>query len=268
MYDSITGRFCSRDPIGYFDGASLYNNYFGLSLVDPTGLETIGFEFNAFIGKGRGERPGAGMWWLREPGHIGVRVPEFSSDARGFGQVGTSRLFTTGSVESCAIGFQTPHASNNVGESHRRTPNGYMWVFENGRRRIVYLWKYHSKTAPLDVDEVDGSFSRMPCKSEVTFRASAGYPFVMGSPNIDYEITFTFTVVGSDRVQVDVSGWHDQFPDYEAILKVGGRRSVIYKRRSPDMGPGILNLNSTTGASGSTVISVKTPACCPGTCGS
>jgi hypothetical protein len=143
-----------------------------------------------------------------------------------------------------------------------------MWVFENGRRRIVYLWKYHSKTAPLDVDEVDGSFSRMPCKSEVTFRASAGYPFVMGSPNIDYEITFTFTVVGSDRVQVDVSGWHDQFPDYEAILKVGGRRSVIYKRRSPDMGPGILNLNSTTGASGSTVISVKTPACCPGTCGS
>ena len=39
MYDSITGRFCSRDPIGYADSASLYRQHLGLSGVDPLGLE-------------------------------------------------------------------------------------------------------------------------------------------------------------------------------------------------------------------------------------
>ena len=33
-----SGRFLSRDPIGYIDGDSLYASYMGLSLKDPTGL--------------------------------------------------------------------------------------------------------------------------------------------------------------------------------------------------------------------------------------
>jgi len=40
MYDSVAGRFCSRDPIGYSDGLNLYRNYFSLAATDPTGLET------------------------------------------------------------------------------------------------------------------------------------------------------------------------------------------------------------------------------------
>ncbi|TWU16567.1 RHS repeat domain-containing protein [Allorhodopirellula heiligendammensis] len=38
MYDSVAGRFCSRDPIGYEDGFALYSNYMSLSFVDPSGL--------------------------------------------------------------------------------------------------------------------------------------------------------------------------------------------------------------------------------------
>jgi RHS repeat-associated protein len=38
MYDSLAGRFCSRDPIGYLDGESLYRINISLSEFDPLGL--------------------------------------------------------------------------------------------------------------------------------------------------------------------------------------------------------------------------------------
>ena len=38
MYDPEAGRFCSRDPIGYWDGSSLYRAYFAPNGVDPSGL--------------------------------------------------------------------------------------------------------------------------------------------------------------------------------------------------------------------------------------
>ncbi|TWU37954.1 tRNA nuclease WapA precursor [Novipirellula aureliae] len=37
MYDPVAGRFCSRDPIGYWDGQSLYRAYFAIAGVDPGG---------------------------------------------------------------------------------------------------------------------------------------------------------------------------------------------------------------------------------------
>ena len=39
MYDPVAGRFCSKDPIGYGDGFSLYASYMSLDLVDPSGNE-------------------------------------------------------------------------------------------------------------------------------------------------------------------------------------------------------------------------------------
>ncbi len=39
MYDASLGRFCSRDPIGYVDGASTYAAYFAVSAMDPSGQE-------------------------------------------------------------------------------------------------------------------------------------------------------------------------------------------------------------------------------------
>ncbi|OYP36789.1 RHS repeat domain-containing protein [Rhodopirellula sp. MGV] len=38
MYDTICGRFCSRDPIGYPDGPNGYANYFGIARTDSLGL--------------------------------------------------------------------------------------------------------------------------------------------------------------------------------------------------------------------------------------
>src|SRR5690606_22444735 len=37
MYNAVAGRFISRDPIGFFKGANLYKNYFGIAKLDPSG---------------------------------------------------------------------------------------------------------------------------------------------------------------------------------------------------------------------------------------
>ena len=42
MYDSQCGQFLGRDPIGYVDGFSLYNNYSGISKMDPSGRKVEG----------------------------------------------------------------------------------------------------------------------------------------------------------------------------------------------------------------------------------
>jgi len=38
MYDSAAGRFCSRDPVGYWDGCNRYMAYFAPNHSDPTGF--------------------------------------------------------------------------------------------------------------------------------------------------------------------------------------------------------------------------------------
>ena len=43
MYDARLSRFCSRDPIEYVDGASLYGNYFVPSGTDPSGKSYIDY---------------------------------------------------------------------------------------------------------------------------------------------------------------------------------------------------------------------------------
>ena len=38
MYDSVAGRFASRDPAGFTDGLSIYSTYMQLSNLDPSGM--------------------------------------------------------------------------------------------------------------------------------------------------------------------------------------------------------------------------------------
>ena len=48
MHDSVSGRFCSRDPIGYVDGQNLYEGYFAPGGLDPLGLSVIEDTYNFF----------------------------------------------------------------------------------------------------------------------------------------------------------------------------------------------------------------------------
>lgn len=256
----------SRDPIG-FEGSpwNLYEWVQGRALndLDPSGEETIPFEFNAFINGKRGT-------WLPEPVISRFWAREFKTDGRRFGQRGTSRISTSGSIDSCAIGSSEPSASTSVGTSHMR-------------RRIVSInpcglfcgtisgpWAEFSDTASLDKDSVKGSVSDNPCKSTVRIEASAGYPFAPASPIIDYDVTFEFTVSGQDEVTVTFSGSNNRFPDYEAIVEFGSTRTPFYTYSSPDKGPGFGNLNSGVGGAGVAVIKVPTPKCSSspeGSCG-
>jgi hypothetical protein len=43
----LAGRFLGRDPIGYEDGMSLYENYFALNALDPNGLTKLPIPPNA-----------------------------------------------------------------------------------------------------------------------------------------------------------------------------------------------------------------------------
>jgi hypothetical protein len=249
-----------RDPIGYADGGNLYGSYLRLTKVDPSGLEIIRFEFNAFISGSRGT-------WLPEPVTSTFWDREFKTDGRGFGQVGPSRLSTKGSIESCAIGLGSPGANTTVGVSHMR------------RRKLFHPclgipcggdWVEFEDTGSLDIDDIKGSHSKSPCQSRIRIQASAGYPFVPFSPNIDYDVTFTFWVTSKDTVLIEFSGTHNKFPDYEAIIEKGSNRQVIYSRQSPDSGPTPGNLNSSVSANQAASVTVPTPACCStprGSCG-
>jgi RHS repeat-associated protein len=44
MYDAVGGRFVSRDPIGYPDGANAYASYFCVAFTDPTGESVSVFQ--------------------------------------------------------------------------------------------------------------------------------------------------------------------------------------------------------------------------------
>ena len=74
--------------------------------------------------------------------------------------------------------------------------------------------------------------------------ASAGYPFVKLSPNIDFKITAKLYRNGNS-INITINGEHDNFPAYELIVS----NRVLYNydpSRKGYTGPNLYNLNTTT----------------------
>ncbi len=81
-------------------------------------------------------------------------------------------------------------------------------------------------------------------KTTITVGASAGYPFLEPfAPNIEFEMTIEFFVdFSGKKIDVEVSGRHNDFPAYELIIDHG----LEYSYNPSDYGetgPGIYNLN-------------------------
>lgn len=104
------------------------------------------------------------------------------------------------------------------------------------------------------------------CRSEVILSASAGYPFIPASPNIDYILRLSFEGIERDKVRISWEFEHNQFPDFELVIdgSTTAPGSIqAYSYISPKEGPGVFNLNLDAPLGrGSKTITAKVPCGC------
>jgi RHS repeat-associated protein len=254
-YVSTLGVWLSEDPIG-FDGADTnLTRYVGntpTAYIDHDGLAKIYFEFNAFIegriGVANPEGiPGAALpgTWFDEPGGWAYWV---ATDNRGFGG-GSSRMYFRGWVESCSIGSDEGlEYSAEIGsyDSERVRPNS---------TRTGYLPVERKKSEP-DTAQIQqfGGQTGASVWGKGSGRYGFSWWFYYVQPSVNFDVRFSFDVVDTNRVEVSVSGTHDSFPSYEALvsltpgtgpegaLTVAGGASSLYSFSTGYSGPGVVSL--------------------------
>jgi uncharacterized protein RhaS with RHS repeats len=194
-YNPGTGRWLSRDPSDEQGGPNLYAyaNNDPLDFYDLKGLRPIPFYFDAFINGNRGT-------WLPEPFS---KVYYFKTDGRDFGQfssaAGNARVYSYGVIESSDIGnASSTHgasAINDTGISSRKKLLG------------PSTWgPVESKKASLTSNQVTITDDPSCNKTVVQMTASASYPFILLSPDIDYSVSFTFQKMNDGTINVTVQG--------------------------------------------------------------
>lgn len=238
-YDPQTGRWSSRDPQGESGGVNLYafvsNN--PANRFDALGLRPISFAFVAFINGRRGD-------WLPEPGNTFTGY-EFNTNKREFGQFDPNnvrtngKIFTYGSIESDRLGDAVLGKGLNVtvdtGLSERRaTPLNYGPDEPELTSNNKFAPEEKKAVAKRHI-EIDNY--KESCYTIIDIDAAAAYPFISGSPDIDFDIRLTFRKEGG-KIFVSLDGSHNRFPDYEAYLD----GELMYTYFSPDSGPGFFNL--------------------------
>jgi RHS repeat-associated protein len=225
-YASKSGRFLERDNLQYANGMNLYAGYFVPNYVDPTGNQVIGLEFNAFIplGKGNFLEPGSLLGWI------------VSGDDRSFGG-GSSRLKQTAAIESTKLGTKGGHFE----EKGQFGVNIILEIGLSERFRVdAFSSKVTTETARADDKGSIEVKNTAPCTTVVTMIGAARYPFEFWSPQINWEIKWTLTAISRSQVHITLTGDHNQFPNYEALID----KKNIYSYSTPHSAPDPLNLNS------------------------
>jgi RHS repeat-associated protein len=227
-YNASYGRWISRDPSEEKGGINLYGfvNNSPTTFHDQLGLDVLRLLFDAFIHKNLGE-------WGDEPG---PGPNEFRTDFRAFGEfdekenegTGNARLWSLAEVESTKIGQLEKggviRGFSAAGMSHRR-------------QQIVPLSNWYTKPQSMraKVNNPDPVIKDVgPCCSTISFKPAAAYPF-LPSPDLDYDIVFTLKKLENKKhIEVTLSGVHDQFPYYEALVN----KDVFYTFDPQSGGPG------------------------------
>jgi hypothetical protein len=189
--------------------------------------------------------------WAEEPASLlqGAVDWYFSVDDRErAGEQGTSRLFTIGTFNTADLGsfgtMGTDITTTNTGESHR-----FKGIRAGGG---ISAFKH-----TIEVEQARPTFNEerrdLPGarSSVLEISAGAGYPFIP-SPEINYEVEFTFTQLANGDLDVRYSGWHDAFPAYEIIIN----DAIIHSYRPTATGPTPFNLGGfvTIETNGRTII--------------
>ena len=246
-YQQSIARWTAQDPLlrAVSNQCYCYSLNSPLSYFDPSGLKEIRMAFKAFIHKRRGK-------WLDEPGGV---FCEFKTDERDFNSKGTSRIASYGAIDRCDIGFSGfgpdtgPVGGNLVGESERRCYGISTVCFPQ------IIWKYETAKAFPSVDTVESTNNW--CSASIHFVVAAGYPFKSVSPSIDYDVEFHLSA-NRDVVTVLVSGRHDGFPDYEAVVN----DNLVYEYFSPYAGPTPVNLGGGPEVRFARSITIEAPTKC------
>jgi RHS repeat-associated protein len=251
-YNSTTGRWLCRDPIGISGGPNLYG-FVGndpVSNTDLLGMRSISVKFNAFIpGRLKGQY---GDNWLPEP--MPFSPWYFHGDERSFGG-GKSRLHAEATLESKEIG-----ANSHNGRSSRVSYPIRVWSDPSERRKLVNgSWQYDAPATAKASGA--GAKDDYPCQTVLRFmNVHAAYGYAPNiSPTIDFSVDWTFEVVGKNKVKITASGSHNDFPNFEGIAD----SKLIYTFDTAGTGPGLGNLNSSTSFSSTSItVDAETPPCC------
>jgi len=238
-YSQIPGSWTTVDPLwpyqsgcGYYSGNPLY-------LVDPSGLEPITLEFNAFIPKRMGQ-------WIPEPGPFPTH--EYRGDNRTFNQKGTSRIGTKITIDSCGVG-RTGTITNNTGRSHRRK------IGSNAVERKASTVLTNTKNSS-GTKKVGG-----PCITFFHAVVKAAYPFALPVAPTQLAIKGWFTVAGKNSISVTGRASHSVFPDWELILEFRGRRTLLYSYATSYPNWSLL-ITADVFTSFSTTLGAGTDCCC------
>lgn len=213
-----------------------------------------------------------GGGWIAEPGVGPILSSFFMTDECGFHnahQPHAYRLRLGGNVDIRQVGnYTNAHRSkifeNNCKQSSSPSHRCVAFITDNHYEKFdpyVYMGivrKSDEKTSteePLDINihskALNPSFvPRGSIKlntndtTVIEASASAGYPFIMGSPNIDISLKMTITrSFNSDTFQIVFDGEHNLFPAYELLFD---NKSIYNYNPSSEgqTGPNPYNLNA------------------------
>jgi hypothetical protein len=222
---------------------------------------TVQFAFYAFIpgslGKSFGSYPypsdlanqaafegmvkGVSGTWLPEPGTFeGLSTGPwcYATDNRGFGG-GSHRVGFTGSVSAADIGKLKSkgtifHHDTSGSERVRWEHTGYV----TSSKETGSLNGPISASAGVSSSEEHKDISAD--ESVVTVSGSAGYPFSLAAPNIDYKLVLRFERQPDGKVVVSGDITTNIFPFYELLIN----GTAAWRYSSSGTGPGVWNLNS------------------------
>ncbi|MCC6321133.1 MAG: RHS repeat-associated core domain-containing protein [Phycisphaerales bacterium] len=244
-YAATVGRWLNRDRIGESDGPAL-STFIGNgapNFVDALGLRKVRLEFDAFISGFRGAV-------LSEPFHGDFLGIGFGTDDRLHGQL----IWNDGSRPNARLATRVDFDTQDVGALRQNRP---VIVTQTGvSTRYIWtsslVWKLDAtkvSTPSQQVSIIDNQFDALApdewnahkwCKSRISVKARAAYPFLKIAPAIDYEWIIYLMVARDGAVTVWQDGKHDFFPDYESYVD----GDLLWTWSSPDPGPTLSNLNA------------------------
>lgn len=212
-YDAKSGIWTSLDPVWPVEPAYLYAAETPAKMIDPTGLEKIAVQLNAFVPKRFG--------WMPEPGAI---LPwEMKGDQRTANQPGSSRIGIRVEVDSCTIGGAAPVIRLNTGVSRRRLWVAVGYVYQTLNSTVLQATKNFVLRK-----EIGG-----PCETFVHAVVRSAYPFLPPLAPTQIGIKVFFKVVGRKTVLLTGGISHSIFPDTELLLKFRNVSRLLYHYGTP-----------------------------------